>query len=152
MNKFLLLLAVLGLAYLLHGWHKSIENGARASAYETATANQANPCQGKKFCATIYVAPWCPACKAELPRFRGYLDKARSQKDYGLRIVVGRGRSPGDNEAMAKQLGAGAVTDDDSLIFAQLKVTKFPSFYILDSDDSVVLADMEAFQWMHEKF
>lgn len=149
MNKLLLLLAVLGLAYF---WHKNKNDGARASAYLASAAKRSDPCEGKKFCATIYVAPWCPACKAELPRFRGYLDKARTQRDYGLRIVVGRGQNPGDNEAMAKQLGAGAVTDDNGQIFAQLKVTKFPSFYILDGDKSVVLADGEAFQWMHEKF
>jgi thiol-disulfide isomerase/thioredoxin len=149
MNKLLLLVAVLGLGFF---WLKHQSEGIRASAYEAAAAKQSDPCDGKKFCATIYVAPWCPACKAELPRFRGYLEKARTQKDYGLKIVVGRGQKPGDNEAMAKQIGAGAVTDDSGETFDQLKVTKFPSFYILDREKSVVLADMEAFQWMHEKF
>lgn len=149
MSKFLILAAVLGLAYF---WQKHQSDGIRTSAYTAAAAKRIDPCEGKKFCATIYVAPWCPACKAEMPRFRGFLDKARTQKDYGLKIVVGRGQQPGDNEAMAKQLGAGAVTDDSGQIFAQLKVTKFPSFYILDRDKAVVLEDMEAFQWMHQKF
>lgn len=149
MNKLIPLLVILGAGFL---WHKHQSGENRAAAYEAAASKQTDPCAGKKFCATVYVAPWCPACKAEMPRFRGYLDGARKQKDYGLKIVVGRGRSPGDNEAMAKQLGAGAVVDDSGQIFAQLKVAKFPSFYILDRENSVVLVDAEAFQWIHERF
>lgn len=142
----------LALAAAFFFWKQHTENTRRAAAFEAASVNQADPCAGKKFCATIYVAPWCPACKAELPRFRRYLDNARTQKDYGLKIVVGRGQNPGDNEAMARQLGAGAVVDNNHQIFRQLQVTKFPSFYILDSENSVILADGEAFQWMHQKF
>lgn len=149
MNKLIFGLAILGAIYF---WKKDQIDSARATAYQAAAAKQTDPCDGKKFCATIYVAPWCPACKAELPRFRGYLKNAPKQKDYGLKIVVGNGQKPGDNEEMAKQIGAGAVVDNSGQIFQQLKVTKFPSFYILDKDQSVVLADMEAFQWMHEKF
>lgn len=149
MNKLILVLAIIGAVYF---WQKNKSDTLRASSYEAAAAKQADPCEGKKFCATIYVAPWCPACKAELPRIRGFLEKARQQKDYGLTVVVGNGQKPGDNEEMAKQIGAGATVDNSLEIFRQLKVTKFPSFYILDKEKAVVLADMEAFQWMHEKF
>jgi thiol-disulfide isomerase/thioredoxin len=149
MKLVLFAIAVLGAFFF---WQKHKEGNARAIAYTAAAAKQSDPCAGKKFCATIYVAPWCPACKAELPRFRNYLSKAHLNRDYGLKIVVGRGQKPEDNEAMARQLGAGAVVDPDGKIFNDLRVQQFPSFFILDGEKSVVLSDNEAFQWIHQKF
>ena len=51
-----------------------------------------NNCMGKKYCITVFVAPWCPACKASEATFRmlnDYIRKNRSEIGFGL--VMGAG-------------------------------------------------------------
>ncbi len=151
MNRFILLLAfAVGLA-ALHKFQNQRDASFRQEYARGIAANEDN-CAGKKFCALVYLAPWCGACKMETPRIRSQLARAKNLKDYGMKVVVGQGRSPGDNEQMASLFGAGASVDNTGALLQKFAVNRFPSFFVLDQEGSVILRDQEAFQWVQEKF
>ncbi len=60
-------------------------------------------CAGKKACVLVYVAPWCPACISMSPLFQQLKAKMESDPEYGMKIIVGQERNPGDKERMASR-------------------------------------------------
>ena len=140
---------VAGLFFFLK--HEQSERARSAREAHHLLAKEEDLCTNKKFCAMVYVAPWCPACKQMAERHRTALTKARDKKDYGFKVIVGQGRKE-ENEAEAAALGLGAVVDADNKWQATLHVDRFPSYYVLDQEGTVILQDNEAFQWIGERF
>jgi thiol-disulfide isomerase/thioredoxin len=149
MNSNTLLLALL-LGGAVFGVAKWKEEQANQRAFERRIASGEDSCAGRKFCAVVYMAPWCPACKQIVPRLQRMSKKA-VKGDYGLKVVVGRGRSPEDNEQMAAQFGNFGAVDKDEKVFSDLKVSRYPSFFVLDGEGTVILANQEAYYWIQEK-
>ena len=149
MNKLIFLVAA-GLGFFI--WTKYTESEQRRVAfeYQRSIASKEDNCTGKKFCVVVYVAPWCPACKSMAPQFRQALKKARSIPDYGVKMYVGAGKTE-ENEREAIDLGDGAYPDQDKSMMKKLNVQQFPSFFVLDKEQTVILSGNEAFQWMVEK-
>ncbi len=156
MRNILLVVAVLLAAF---AWHTKQEQtrAKNVREYQRRLAEQAqNPgqpvrdsCTNKKFCAVVYVAPWCPACKQLAPQLRAALPRVK-EKEFGLKIVVGQGR-PEENDDEAASFGEAGSADQDGSIHKILGVSQYPSFFVLDQEKTVILANEEAFQWLNEK-
>lgn len=105
-------------------------------------------CQGKKECAVVYVAPWCGACNQLLPHFKSFAEKGLTHNDYGVQIIVGAGRTPEENENKMNEIGLNTFVDPDMEIAKKLKVAYFPSVYVINNINHVLLKDQEAINWM----
>jgi len=120
-----------------------------ASSTAPAERSASSPCEGKKLCGVVYVAPWCPACNNLLPKLAVPLANAKDNKDFGMMIVVGQGKREGDNETKVSEIGAGAITDNDGFYHQKLRVEAYPSFYVINQNNRVVMQDQDAFIWHH---
>jgi hypothetical protein len=110
-----------------------------------------NPCGAKRYCATIYVAPWCPYCHKAEGWIKDVLSRNNLQSDGGVRVVVGAGRMPADNLRYASTFGPCAQNDDTKSIAKKLDVHAFPTYYVQDGDE-VILRGNAALQWIQRRF
>ncbi len=97
-------------------------------------------CEGKKYCITVFVAPWCPYCKQTEPVFKmlnSYL--LSSRPDVGFGIVVGQGTAE-QNLAGSELLKPIETTLDNSgLIFKERSVVAFPNWIVYNSEGQIVI-------------
>ena len=112
--------------------------------------NQQGTCQGKKMCAMVYVAPWCPACNGIAPDLRMVGDLSASNPEFGVLIIVGGGQTPGENEAKVIELGNAAVTDNQNTYSRALRIRKYPTFLVVNSANKLIHQDGDAIKWMDE--
>lgn len=143
MNRWitLILLVALGLVY---GWRSG-----HFQRLQSPTTLSGNTCEGKEFCVSVYMAPWCPHCKTAVPQVQKMLSKTILGKT-GVRVVIGMGQ-PAQNAAMANSIAKDVVVDNDTKIARQLNVKSVPAYMVLDKDGTVILDGQEAYQWVHEK-
>lgn len=144
MNKLFLFFVFAGVAF---AWHAELISFSGSRGPSSAQL-KIDPCAGKKTCALVYVAPWCPACKSMASVIRDF--GKNKKQNTGFKVVIGQGRDAGENENALPTYGYNARVDQDDAIFHQLGVTKFPSFYVLDSEGAKIVEDADAYQWMHE--
>ena len=149
--KQILLVAAIIVVALGYSHYERKKQFAAQLEYSRTVATSHDSCAGKKFCALVYVAPWCPACKSILPKLHTFSTNSANSKDYGFKLVVGRERNPGDNEKMAAPFGANGFVDKDSSIHSKLGINYYPTIFIQDQEGTTILKDNEAFRWMHEK-
>lgn len=114
--------------------------------------NQQGTCLGKKMCAMVYVAPWCPACHAIQDDLRMLGTTSANHPDYGVVVIVGGGQTPGENDAKVAEFGAVATADNQNTYAHALRIRKYPSFLIVSSTNKVVHEDQAAIKWMDESF
>jgi thiol-disulfide isomerase/thioredoxin len=113
----------------------------------------ASQCVGKKQCALVYLAPWCPACNSIIPQLKIMLQNSSKNSDVGMQIIVGRGRASGDNQKKASEIGENVMTDDEAGSYAQsLNITYFPTFLMVDANKKVLAKDQEAMNLMNQAF
>jgi len=97
-------------------------------------------CVGKKFCITVFIAPWCPVCHSCEPTFRGlykYLPKNRP--DVGFGLVIGSDR-PEKNAKKQKELEPiESYTDDSGSIMNTRHISAFPT-WVVTSDSGEELS------------
>lgn len=151
MNK-LIAVAVMALAFLAWDKHEKSKAAKVRTNYLRTVANSTDACTGKEKCALIYLAPWCPSCRSQLPGYKHILTKAHAIPNAGVKIVVGAGNSPEENDGMIHELGAGAVPDHTGEIGAFFGVNKYPSYFVLDKNQKPILTDFEAFQWINQTY
>lgn len=108
-----------------------------------------NQCEGKKSCLLVYVAPWCPACHSMSPAFKLWKEKAESS-DCGVKIIVGKERRDGDNEAMAAQFGTGVLIDSSLALHDALPIEGYPTI-LLVQNGVVRKKGQDAFTWANQK-
>lgn len=91
-------------------------------------------CVGKKYCVTVFVAPWCPACHHSEPTFRSlhtYLPTNRP--DVGFGVVIGAA-SKEENASKQKELSPIETYADDSNSIMKLRQIKsFPTWVTTDA-------------------
>jgi thiol-disulfide isomerase/thioredoxin len=109
-------------------------------------------CVGKKQCAWVYMAPWCPACKQYSFFLSHAVKVAATKPDFGLQIVVGGERRTGDNQAMASELGSQTLIDHDNSIARDQGISYFPTFLVLDEKGRTIMKDKPAFDWVVSTF
>lgn len=86
------------------------------------------------------------------PELVGLLKNAKLPSAQGLVVVVGRGQTPEENEAKARELGKGAIVDTKSEWHEALRIKKYPSFLVIDRSKKVTLEDEGARAWINENF
>jgi len=109
-------------------------------------------CEGKKICAIIYVAPWCPACNQMLPEISRILQASEGNPDHEVVVIVGKGADPIENNEKALEIGPLAITDNRSVIHDAFKIDRYPTFMLVNSQHQIVSTDQEAYIWMAEHF
>lgn len=107
-------------------------------------------CLGKKMCAVVYVAPWCPACHGIEADLRMVGNLSATNQDFGVIIIVGAGQSPSENEVKAQELGVAAITDNERKFSQGLRIRKYPSFFVVNTANRVLHKDEDALRWMDE--
>lgn len=130
-------LAVLGFVALKGGeWYQRLQPAVPMASVVGPAAVQ---CEVKPLCITVYVAPWCGACKMSQPTFQAlnaYLPRHR--KDVGFRIVVG-GASPNEHHAEQKLLSPiQSFADDRGELMRRFGVQAFPTWIVSDPTGKVV--------------
>ena len=92
-----------------------------------------NNCMGKKYCITVFVAPWCPACKESEATFRmlnDYIRKNRSEIGFGL--VMGAGSAEQNLTEKAVLAPLEVTLDDSGEIFKNRGITAYPTWIVTD--------------------
>ena len=109
-----------------------------------------NTCEGKKFCAMVYLAPWCPHCQSAIPYTQEILARSRGG-DLGVRVVVGLG-DPSQNMAMAQKIAMNVQLDNDKKIASEMGIQGVPAYFVFDKEGTKILEGMESLTWIMEKF
>lgn len=93
-----------------------------------------NNCNGKAYCITVFVAPWCPICKSQEPVFKllqSYL--AEHRPDVGFGLVTSSG-TPAQNLAERAKLSPIEVTlDDSNSIMQNRRIEGYPTWIVNDA-------------------
>jgi thiol-disulfide isomerase/thioredoxin len=117
-----------GLAWLL--WPVSFP---RVSLTAAASNSQASdPCEDRRRCVVVFVAPWCNACKMALPIIKKMSQRWASASGIGIKPVVGL--APEDQcERMAEALGAPAFLDPAGKLMKALGEKSVPHWFVVDA-------------------
>ena len=122
-------------------------------SWASPTALNGDTCEGRDRCVSVYMAPWCPHCKTAVPQVQKMIQKAQRGGKTGVRVIIGMGHQPGDNQKMASAIASsGVVIDDSTEIARKLNVQGVPSFKVLDKEGMVLIDGPEAYQWIAENF
>jgi hypothetical protein len=109
----------------------------------------ADPCQARKTCVVMYVAPWCGACQVHvgttLPLLRAKWGDSPDRP--GLKVVVGNS-DDGRLDEMARRVGDPVFIDRDDQLLRALAVRRFPSFYVLDERLRITHEGDDAVDWL----
>ena len=147
MTRGIRILIVLALGFGFYQWQFGTWGYAKPGGLNGDT------CEGRERCVSVYMAPWCPHCKTAVPKVQNMIKKAQSGGKTGVRVVIGMGQQPGDNEKMAEAIAAkGVVIDKDTEIARKLNIQGVPSFKVLDKEGMVLIDGPEAYDWIAENF
>jgi len=122
--------------YGMKWWQRhQLEESFLKNGGSKKTIGLAVSCQGKKHCITVYVAPWCPVCRASEQSFfaiQKFLQRLRP--DTGFGVVIGDA-SAKDNARMKADLAyLEPFTDDTGLLMEMRQVDKFPTWIVTDGE------------------
>jgi len=109
-------------------------------------------CKKKKLCGVVYLSPRSQATNDILPELQKYLGRAKVHPDYGVQVVVGRGRTPEENIAKAEMVGAGVIADNDDIIGMEYAIVEPPSFFVIDALNETKLVGKPAWGWFKASF
>ena len=149
MRRILLILSI-ALALVVSQTKREREHASAVKAYNRSLASQTDNCTDKKFCAVVYLAPWCPSCNQMAPQLRTAVQRAKSKTEFGMKVVVGKGTFA-QNAEEAASFGEAGSADQDDTVHKALGVKQYPSFFVMDKDKTIILSDREAFDWLNEK-
>jgi thiol-disulfide isomerase/thioredoxin len=86
-------------------------------------------CAGKKSCLVVYISPWCPSCKQELPFIKEVSSAVGGYPGFGLEVIIGWDKRSNLFE-MAQGLGIDSLLDDQGLFATAASVSSVPSWYL----------------------
>ena len=150
-NRWYLMISVIALSLASISYRKyqfrevaiPAENSLKAAL---AQPEKFDPCFKKDRCLTIYVAPWCSICKAQLPEYVALASRLQNSK-IGVRYLVGDStdaRNLSTAELWKSGNYAGKV--DDAQYAVQNKIEIFPAFLIHDFSGKITATGKEAWQ------
>ncbi len=109
-------------------------------------------CKGKKLCGVVYLKPLSKASTDLVPEIQKYLLKAAKHPEYGIQVIVGRGKTSEENRALATLVGGGAIADNDDILGMEYAITDAPGFFVIDSLNETKLAGIPAWGWCKANF
>jgi thiol-disulfide isomerase/thioredoxin len=101
----------------------SVKNGMPAS------------CDGKKYCITVFIAPWCGACRMSEPSFHAlhkYLPTNRS--DVGFGLIIGGASAAQNSQKQSELAPISSRKDDSGNIMSAKKIKAFPTWIATDEN------------------
>lgn len=112
-----------------------------------STLVKSGNCEGKKLCGIIYLAPWCPACHQYQPMIVSALANFKNNDEHGIQIIMGMEIQIGENERVAREIGADVIIDHDRKYAKMMNISYFPTFLVADQNHKVKMSDAEALEW-----
>ncbi|MCZ8319595.1 MAG: TlpA family protein disulfide reductase [Lysobacteraceae bacterium] len=137
----LLLLFFLYLAMrpeLLPGHALPVQNGAQRESPRMA----GGVCSAER-CLTVYLAPWCPACRRAEPMV-AELRQVLAREGRPVMVVIGMDE-PAALEAHAREFGYPVLLDVDGLLKRDAGIRGVPYFIVTDRRGQVVSRQAGAF-------
>ena len=98
-----------------------------------------NSCVGKKFCITVFVAPWCPICKGSQATFKlvqQYISQNR--EDVGFGLVMSTGESDARRREKNILAPVEVTLDDSEIIMRNRRIAGFPTWIVNDGSGNEV--------------
>ncbi len=135
-----------------YGVYHRVYSRAHPHAQTQANMRAAAACEGKSQCITVYVAPWCPACKMSEPTFQmfhSYLGK--NHPDIGFKIIIGGGKPAQNAEHQIALRPIAALTNDSGEIMQNLKVSAYPTWIVTDSSGNELFRNAGGLQLSKEE-
>ncbi|WP_299871320.1 redoxin family protein [uncultured Cocleimonas sp.] len=139
MNK-LYLLGIIGLVGFLFFGQSSTMPTAILQVHNENPFNEVDGsvggrCMGEK-CLTVYVAPWCPACKSLRPTI---IDMAKTLKDEGVdvKVIIGKDTQQA-TEKYAASYPFPVLLDPSGEFFEKAQQRGVPFFMVSDREGKVV--------------
>lgn len=139
MNK-LYLLGIIGLlGFFFFGQSSTMPTANlqvhNENPYNEMDGSVGGRCLGEK-CLTIYVAPWCPACKSLRPTI---IELAKTLSDEGIEVNVIVGQdSQKETEKYAASYPFPVLLDPQGEFFKKAKQRGVPFFMVSDRKGKVV--------------
>jgi len=90
-----------------------------------------NECHDKDLCVTVFLAPWCPACKTAYGTLNELDALLRDQPRIGMQVVVGWD-DPEALQSLARRHQGEVFLDIDSTFRRSVGVRGVPSFLVYD--------------------
>lgn len=135
MNKITLVITgiIFGIGYLTFGQNATLEsevlNLQNQDAYAESSATVGGQCYEDK-CLTIYVAPWCPACKSLKPTITSLTQELQAE-GLDVKVVVGND-SQKATEEYAKGYPFPVYLDADAKFYKKANQRGVPFFLVTD--------------------
>ncbi len=139
MNKIIALIVVVMVAFLVLGGNSDMPHANlevhNQDEFSSVSGKLGGRCASKK-CLTVYVAPWCPACKKLKPTIISLKDELESE-GMEVKIVVGQ-----DSLAATKKYASSypfpTLLDAEGKFFDKSQKTGVPFFLVSDNKGKIV--------------
>lgn len=139
MNKIIALAVVGMIAFFVLGKNPDMPSETlevhNQDEFSSVSGNIGGRCGSKK-CLTVYVAPWCPACKTLKPTIIS-MKKEVEAEGVEVRIIVGQD-SQKATEKYASSYPFPTLLDADGKFFKKAKQKGVPFFLVSNSKGKVI--------------
>ena len=96
-----------------------------------------DPCEGKEYCLTVYLTPWCPACKSSVTFINELREYFSDNNQFALQVIVGAD-GEANLEQMAKQIGKLVYIDADAKFRRATGVHAYPTWLLTDKNRKII--------------
>jgi len=114
----------------------SIPRVADVSALETTSRFAADPCENKANCIVVYLAPWCPACKASVGTVKKLRAYYQSESETGFKVIVGSS-SAAKLIDFSEEIGGLVYMDTQGKFHRSAGVSAVPTIFLLDQENQI---------------
>ncbi|MGZ3724166.1 MAG: TlpA family protein disulfide reductase [Pseudobdellovibrio sp.] len=124
-----------GRAYLKTQRQNRLMQNAKAGSATGTELGVPLSCKDKKYCITVFVAPWCPVCKSSQGTFKMLADYLpQNRPDIGFGVVIGDG-TPEQNKSEKEVMTPLEVQiDDNGSVLKARGVSSFPTWVVNDQN------------------
>ncbi len=123
-----------------------------SGALGLATAGIPQNCAGKKYCVTVFVAPWCGVCLSSEPTFKAiqkYLPLHRT--DVGFGLVIGTASASENSQKQKDLMPIESYVDDSGDIMSLRQIQAFPTWITTNENGQEVFRQAGGFQVSSEE-
>ena len=86
-------------------------------------------CSGKKYCVTVYIAPWCGVCKSSEPTFQAFNKYIQANRaDMGFGLVIGAASADENLKKQTELAPLDSYTDDNGKLMKLREIRSFPTW------------------------
>ena len=101
------------------------------------SASASDPCQGKRACLIMFLAPWCPSCHAAIPFVKAAREHALKDPGLGVQVVIGAD-DLSELEQMGKEISGAVYYDVDGQIASAISGSGVPRWAVIDMQRKIL--------------